>query len=115
MVADELVRAVASAELAIGVFVPVDVGEQRVIVTRLDGGDVAAFDAACPHQGHPLTRGTLEAGRVVCPHHFYAYDPVTGANTFPGDVRDLALPVYEVVERDGLVWVRPAAPAAPTS
>ena len=115
MPAGGLERAIAADEVAVGVFTPIERDEGRVIVTRLEDGTVVAFAAACPHQGHPLTLGTLEAGRVVCPHHFYAYDPVSGVNTFPGDARDLALTVYEVEERGGWIWIGPAAPPAPTS
>lgn len=88
-------------------FLRVRVDEAEILLARLPDGTAVAFDPGCPHQGHELTSGFLTAeGCIECPHHFYAYDGRTGRNTFPGDDHDLALPVHEVREVDGWVWVR---------
>ncbi len=96
---------------------PVEVGGRRILLARLPGGGVAAFDAACPHQGQPLTSGELEAGSVICPHHRYAYDVATGVNTAPGGDLDLSLVVHAVEEQDGWIFVRllPGGDATPSS
>ncbi len=87
-------------------FVPVEVAGRRILLARLPDGRVAAFDAACPHQGQPLTGGDLEGGSVVCPHHRYAYDATSGANTAPGGDPDVALTIHSVEERGGWIFVR---------
>jgi nitrite reductase (NADH) small subunit len=42
-------------------------------------GQLAALDNECPHRGGPLSEGTIENGRVVCPWHGWSFDPKTGA------------------------------------
>jgi nitrite reductase/ring-hydroxylating ferredoxin subunit len=32
-------------------------------------GSIALIDMTCPHRGGPLTHGTCDGGRVVCPWH----------------------------------------------
>lgn len=42
-------------------------------------GRLAALHNECPHHGAPLSEGTIEGGRVVCPWHGWSFDPETGA------------------------------------
>ncbi|MBW3664870.1 MAG: Rieske 2Fe-2S domain-containing protein [Actinobacteria bacterium] len=106
-------RAAPSDEVGGPPFLRVTIGDTEVLLGRLPDGAAVAFDPACPHQGHQLSRGFVtDDGCIECPHHFYAYDARTGTNTFPGDDQDLALPVHEVQEAEGWVWVRLAAPTS---
>ncbi len=41
-------------------------------------GQFCALDNQCPHRGGPLSEGMIEAGKVVCPWHAWAFDPATG-------------------------------------
>ena len=99
----------------------VDVGGERVLLTRLTSGEVIAFAGYCPHQGTDLARATIFGGMVRCEQHKFVYDPRTGRNILPS--RDASpkaldrlqpgyLPTYQVEERDGWVWVasRPNPP-----
>ena len=36
---------------------------------ELREGDVSLIDMTCPHRGGPLTHGTCDAERIVCPWH----------------------------------------------
>jgi nitrite reductase/ring-hydroxylating ferredoxin subunit/predicted secreted protein len=101
----------------------VTVGDSDVILGRLSGGPVVAFAATCPHQDTHLEGATFFDGRVRCPLHVYLYDPRTGENVVPARDADPAnlwklkpgyLPVYDVEERDGWIWVgdRPKPPPA---
>jgi nitrite reductase/ring-hydroxylating ferredoxin subunit len=54
---------------------------------------------------------------IDCPHHHYTYDPRTGRNLFPSRVFPAArartirgIPVFEVKEEDGWIWVGPRKP-----
>ena len=48
-----------------------------VCVARVHG-QLAALNDVCPHQGAPLSEGTIEDGRVVCSWHGWSFDPKTG-------------------------------------
>ncbi len=37
------------------------------------------MDGICPHRGGPLGQGMVRLGKVVCPWHGWAWDPVTGS------------------------------------
>jgi len=69
-------------------------------------GRVCAFAHQCAHLGGPLSEGTLEDGRVVCPWHgsqFRLDDGavVNGPSTHPQ-------PCLAVRERNGQIEVGPA-------
>ena len=48
-----------------------------ICVARI-GGQLAALHNECPHHGAPLSEGTIEQGRIVCPWHHWSFDPQTG-------------------------------------
>jgi nitrite reductase/ring-hydroxylating ferredoxin subunit len=82
------------------------------MLARLSDGSVVAFGTTCPHEGNPLDEARLWGDVVDCPFHHHTYDPKTGVNRYPRSVfpADRAaqlkpLPVYEVRESDGFVWV----------
>lgn len=93
----------------------VDVDGQPVLVTRLASGEVVAFAAHCPHQGTPLRSAALLADdHIRCEQHRFVYDTRTGRNIMPTReaspealmrLKPAYLPTYEVVERDGWVWL----------
>jgi nitrite reductase (NADH) small subunit len=56
------------------------------------GGVIRALDNECPHHGGPLGEGMIEDGKVICPWHGWAFDPVTGASSEP-DERVRVFPV----------------------
>jgi nitrite reductase (NADH) small subunit len=49
-----------------------------VCIARVQG-QLAALQDECPHQGAPLSEGSIEDGRVVCLWHGWSFDPKTGA------------------------------------
>jgi nitrite reductase/ring-hydroxylating ferredoxin subunit len=54
---------------------------KEVAIVRANN-KVFATAAHCPHAGAPLCNGWLDAqGRVVCPQHYYRFDPANGRNT----------------------------------
>jgi len=48
-----------------------EIGEQSVIVVRVDGDTIKAFNNACPHRGTALAEGcgSFEHERIICPFH----------------------------------------------
>lgn len=101
----------------------VRVGDTDVLVCRLEDGTVVAFCATCPHQQTSLEEATFFDGKLRCARHLYLYDPRTGENLVPArearpetlwKLKPGFLPVYDVEERDGWIWVadRPNPPPA---
>ena len=76
------------------------VGERQVALVRR-GDTWHALDGRCPHQGGPLTDGTLCDGALRCPWHGYDFDLKTGK----GVGNELAAEALDVRERDGQVEI----------
>ena len=73
------VRICSRAELpAPGQLREANAADKVLCVANVDGV-IRVIDNDCPHRGGPLSEGMLEAGKVVCPWHAWAFDPVTGA------------------------------------
>lgn len=53
------------------------VSGRTLCVVRMNGA-VSAMDNVCPHRGAPLSEGTIEEGRLVCPWHAWSFDLRTG-------------------------------------
>ena len=120
-------RALRSDELAAGEGAGTQIrrvrmGDGHVMVARLGDGRVVAFAPSCPHQVTPLDDATLHDGVMRCPRHGYQYDATTGANVFPTrdarpenlwKLKPRYLPVHDVEERDGWIWVSEEAKAPP--
>jgi nitrite reductase/ring-hydroxylating ferredoxin subunit len=76
----------------------------------VEGGEVLCVQAFCPHLEGPLFQGTVAAGTVVCPWHFWRFDLRTGerlgpfGTKLPGRLRRCEV---EVGERGTLVLARP--------
>ena len=82
----------------------VQFGAQRVAIFRLSEG-WAAIDHRCPHEGGPLADGIVADRCVTCPLHGWRFDLDTGE---AGNA-DARVRTYEVLERDGELWL--AVPA----
>ena len=80
----------------------VSVEGRRVAIFRTEGG-LAAVDAACPHQGGPLSDGIVAGECVTCPLHGLRIDLSSGEAVGGGDGR---VAVHEALELDGEIWVR---------
>jgi nitrite reductase/ring-hydroxylating ferredoxin subunit len=55
--------------------------EGRDIALFNVGGSYYAIDDTCPHQGGPLSEGSLDGDEVTCPWHDSRFDVKTGAVT----------------------------------
>ena len=73
------------SDLVEGQISTVQAGLKTVALTYING-NVGALKNACPHQGGPLTEGTLnDKGCLQCPWHGWAFDPITGKNDSGSD------------------------------
>jgi nitrite reductase (NADH) small subunit len=74
-----LVRICSKSELpALGEAKEFNAGARTLCVANVNG-TLSALDNECPHRGGPLAEGMIEDGKIVCPWHAWAFDPVTGA------------------------------------
>jgi nitrite reductase/ring-hydroxylating ferredoxin subunit len=100
---DALVRVGPRAELP-----PVTVvsgGRHGIAVfAPADSDRVHAVDNRCPHMGFPLQKGSVCDGILTCHWHHARFDLESGGtfDQFADDVQ-----TYEVIERDGIVYVDP--------
>ena len=84
-----------------------------LLVVRGDDGKVRAFRNACRHRGMQVAEGEGSKKTFICPYHAWAYGTdgklkhVPGADGFPCVAKEDhgLVPVHDVVERSGLVFV----------
>ncbi len=75
-------------------------GRQIALFATVDG--VFACDNRCPHEGYPLSEGTLGSDCVLtCNWHNWKFDLTSGANLDRGE----GLRVYPLRIQDGAVWL----------
>jgi ferredoxin-nitrite reductase len=76
------------SEVTTSLISPEALPEGRSKLITVDGVEVAVFrcgsrlhaiEDRCPHEGGPLSEGTVEGDEVVCPLHGYRFDLRTGA------------------------------------
>lgn len=123
--AADRIRVCAVEELPEGEYTLVGVDGQQVGVLNVDG-TYYAIQNECPHQGGPVCQGAVrpelvgefvEPGErvreyhgerqvITCPWHGWEYDLETGVHM---GVDDIELRTYDVVERDGVLYVEKSA------
>ncbi len=70
-------RVANRSQIAPGAALVVESGRYEVALFDV-GGDVRAYENACPHQGGPIGEGAIEDGFVTCPWHAWRFDLQTG-------------------------------------
>jgi 3-phenylpropionate/trans-cinnamate dioxygenase ferredoxin component len=83
------VKVATTGEIAPGTGKQVEV-EGKLIGLFNVGGTFYAIDDGCTHSGAPLSEGTIENGRVVCPWHGASFDLRTGEALTPPAVEACA-------------------------
>ena len=74
-------------------------GRQIALFNTADG--VRACDNRCPHEGYPLSEGSLSGECILtCNWHNWKFDLDSGVNLYGGD----RLRTYPVEIRDGEIW-----------
>jgi nitrite reductase/ring-hydroxylating ferredoxin subunit len=66
------------AEILSGGRAVVSAGDCEIVVLRV-GGELHAFDNACPHEGNPLVEGEVLGDVLECAYHGWRFDLGTGA------------------------------------
>jgi len=72
-------RALKSAELPTGEARVCAVNGERIVLCRVDKGEVYAVEDSCSHDDGPLGEGTLVDNVIECPRHGARFDVRSGA------------------------------------
>lgn len=82
-----------------------EIGDQSVLLVRVDAETVKAYHNACPHRGTSLAEcaGSFDQNRIICPFHGWRWD-LAGRNQFVlerqefrnGELRDSDVALREV-------------------
>jgi len=85
--------------------------KSEALLVRIEGKQIALFDTPqgiracdnrCPHEGYPLSQGSLSAGCILtCNWHNWKFNLDSGENLYGGD----RLRTYPVELRGDQVWV----------
>ncbi len=106
----DFIQVAASTDLPEGGSLGVEVNERPVLLVRIHDV-VHAYGNECPHKGAPLADGLVAGDQVVCPYHQARFSLASGAVEHPPARDDL--PVYDVAEVDGAIFVGPEPLAEP--
>jgi NADPH-dependent 2,4-dienoyl-CoA reductase/sulfur reductase-like enzyme/nitrite reductase/ring-hydroxylating ferredoxin subunit len=90
------------SDLAEGQPLVVAIGEEKVLLARIEG-KIHAVGHECPHYQEPLELGVLFGRQIVCKSHLARLDVTTGRMVSPPAMNDL--PVYPVKVEAGDVWI----------
>ncbi|WP_232525306.1 Rieske 2Fe-2S domain-containing protein [Mycobacterium intracellulare] len=85
-------------ELWEGDVVEFDADGDQVLIARLDGGEIKAFQGTCPHQEYPLGSGVFDTDSCVltCAGHSWEFDLRTGTGVNPTGSELYSFPVRVV-------------------
>ncbi|MGB1562599.1 MAG: Rieske 2Fe-2S domain-containing protein [Sinimarinibacterium flocculans] len=78
-----------------------EVDGQEILVVWPADGEIAAFQAICPHQDIPLVEGKFDGKSIICRAHQWSFDCITGAGINPADSRLAKYPIK--VEGDAVM------------
>ena len=99
-----------------GDYTTYEIGDQSVVIVRVDQATIKAYHNVCPHRGTALAQGSGRFGncRIVCPFHGWRWD-LAGNNQFilerqefrGGQLRDsdVALRTLQVALFAGFVFI----------
>ena len=79
---EEFGKVASTADLSDGEVMLVEVGEERILLSNVEGSFYAIAEV-CTHAEGPLSEGYVEDGEVECPWHGSRFDLRTGENANP--------------------------------
>ncbi|MCF6193467.1 MAG: Rieske 2Fe-2S domain-containing protein [Kangiellaceae bacterium] len=75
-----------------------------ILVLGVDGGELKAFQAMCPHQEIELVEGEFDGKVLTCKAHLWQFDCKSGAGLNPTDCKLASYPL-KIEDEDVLVDV----------
>jgi toluene monooxygenase system ferredoxin subunit len=95
-------RAIPADDLWEGDIAEVDVQGRPLMLVRLLGGEVRAYQGRCPHQGVALATGEFDGRYLRCSAHAWRFDLATGRGVNPASC---VLAGFPVAIRDQQIFV----------
>jgi toluene monooxygenase system ferredoxin subunit len=95
-------RTIPADDLWEGALADVEVSGRRVMLVRLPGGDLRAYQGHCPHQGVALSAGEFDGRFLSCSAHAWRFDLATGCGVNPSSC---VLKRFAVSERRQRIFV----------
>jgi len=87
---------------------------QKIVIYRMENGDIAALENACWHRLLPLSMGRLEGDEVVCGYHGLVYNSSGRCTHMPSQETlnpSACVRSYPALEKHRFVWIWPGDPA----
>jgi len=97
------VRVMPSDDLWEGDVKTATVGDQDVMLVRLPGGEVRAYQGDCPHQGMVFTNDDFDGEILTCSAHRWTFDLATGCGLNP---KTCCLDCFPVSIRNEAIYVK---------
>lgn len=85
-----------------GAITDVQVGNERILLVHLEGGELRAYQGHCPHQRAALADGHVDRHILTCAAHQWQFNLCTGEGVNP---KDRQLYRYETRVEDGTIFV----------
>lgn len=85
------------------------VQELRFILLK-DAGDIFAYRDECPHEQHPLSKGALNEGVIICAKHLWEFEIRTGQHITRVPMVERNLLRYPVRIMNGQVEIDVSSP-----
>jgi len=79
---DDFVSVAKTSDLSDGEIMLVEVGDERIALSRIEGSFYAIAEV-CPHAEGPLSEGAVDDEEVECPWHGSRFNLKTGEVTSP--------------------------------
>ncbi|HTJ95417.1 MAG TPA: aromatic ring-hydroxylating dioxygenase subunit alpha [Pararobbsia sp.] len=85
--------------------------DRRWVIARLQSGELLALDDCCPHRHVPLSMGRVTPAGLQCCYHGWTFDAHGRCTAVPGLTPQACMPTVrvaaaQVIERDGLIWLK---------
>ena len=82
----------------------------KLVLFRDENKKAICFKNKCLHRHSELSQGTVNNGKLICPYHGWTYNSEGTVTAVPSEGPTLLTgkrcqKTYQVVERDGVVWV----------
>lgn len=86
-----------------------EIDGQDVLLLWPEGGELCAYQGACPHQDIPLIEGQFDGKVLICRAHLWSFDGCTGKGLNPDDSQLVKYPL-KVEDGEVLVQIEPITP-----
>ena len=94
--------------------VSIELGGRKIVLFRATNNKLVATFDRCPHRGTPLSLGAVDADGILrCSYHGWGVSDCGEVKSPNENNKKMCeIPVFDVVEKHGLIWIRSGAAAS---